>query len=376
METLAVTAGRGNGAPGDPLNVPLVAASVFHAGVERDYAREGTATWAAFEEVLGNLEGGQAVAFASGMAAVDAAVAGLPVGSHVVAPTGSYSGTRALLDDAQARGLLRVTLVDVADTEATLAAVGDDGDTALLWVESPTNPMLAVADLAALAEGASAAGAAVVVDNTFATPLLQRPLDLGADVVVHSATKFIGGHSDLLLGVAVTRDPDRLAALYARRTLTGAVPGTLETWLALRGVRSLPVRLERAQANCAELARRLAADRRIAAVRYPGLPQDPGHARAARQMKGFGALLCFEPVGGAAVADAVCAATRVLTHATSLGGVESTLERRGRRPGEAVPPALIRVSVGIEHIEDLWADLDQALDQALVGVSDADGAPG
>jgi cystathionine gamma-synthase len=202
----------------------------------------------------------------------------------------------------------------------------------------------------------------VVVDNTFATPLLQRPLDLGVDVVVHSVTKFLSGHSDLVMGAAVTRDAERLDGLRLRRSLHGSIPGPLEAFLALRGVRTLPVRLERAQSNAAELARRLAAHPAVSLVRYPGLPGHPGHELAARQMEGFGAMLSFELQGGAPAADALCGAVRVCVHATSLGGVETLLERRQRWEGEeSTPPSLVRVSVGIEDIEDLWDDLEAAL---------------
>jgi cystathionine gamma-synthase len=202
----------------------------------------------------------------------------------------------------------------------------------------------------------------VAVDNTFATPLLQRPLELGADVVVHSVTKLLAGHSDLLMGAAVTRRNEWHQALIARRSIYGGIPGAVETFLALRGLRTLGVRLERAQANAAELARRLVARPGVRAVRYPGLPDSPGHQRALEQMGGFGTMVAFEVEGGAEAADAVCGAVQLLTPGTSLGGVETLIERRGRWDGEShLPPALLRMSVGIEHVDDLWADLDQAL---------------
>jgi cystathionine gamma-synthase len=338
--------------------VPL--ASTYHADGPLSYGREGNAVWDALEEVLGALEGGQALVFASGLAAIAAVLETLPVGAVVVAPEDAYLGTRGLLADLASRDRLRVTLVDVADTSATLAAC-DGAD--LLWCESPTNPMMAIADLGALCGGARAAGVPVVVDNTFATPLLQRPLELGADVVVHSVTKFLAGHSDLVMGATVTRDPGRLEALHRRRSLHGAVPGPLEAFLALRGVRTLAVRLERAQDNAGELARRLATHPAVSRVRYPGLVDHPGHDLASRQMDGFGAMLSFEVHGGAPVADAVCDAVRLCVHATSLGGVETLLERRQRWEGEeATPAGLVRVSVGIEDVEDLWSDLEAALD--------------
>jgi cystathionine gamma-synthase len=235
-----------------------------------------------------------------------------------------------------------------------------------LWLESPTNPLLAVPDLAALIQGAHDLGLSVAVDNTFATPLLQRPLDLGADLVVHSVTKLLAGHSDVLMGAAVTRSPMLAEVLARRRSLHGAVPGPFEVFLALRGVRTLPVRLERAQATAGELARRLLGRAGVMSVRYPGLPNDAGHEQARRQMRGFGTMAAFEMAGGARVADAVCAGVRVLTPGTSLGGVETLIERRGRWEGEShLPPGLLRLSVGVEHVEDLWADLDQAIAVAL-----------
>ena len=241
---------------------------------------------------------------------------------------------------------------------------------AMLWLESPTNPMLEVADLATLCAAAREAGTLTVVDNTFATPLVQRPLDLGADVVVHSVTKSLSGHSDVLLGAVVTRadEPGRRlgAQLRAHRHLTGSIAGPSEVWLALRGLRTLALRMERAQRSAAELARRLQDHPAVARVRHPSLPDDPGHERAARQMTGFGAVLAIEVCGGASAAEAVAAATRVWVHTTSLGGVESTLERRRRHAAEAptVPESLLRLSVGIEDVEDLWADLAAGLARA------------
>jgi cystathionine gamma-synthase len=273
-------------------------------------------------------------------------------------PHDGYTGTRALLGAREAAGKDEVARVDIADTGAVLAAcAGAD----LLMVEMPSNPMMAVAELDALCDGAHRAGALVAVDSTLATPLLLRPLEHGADIVVHSATKFIGGHSDLLMGIAVTRDQALAEHLREGRRLLGTTPGALEVYLALRGLRTLPVRLERAQASAQVLAERLAAHPQVPRVRYPGLPDDPGHERASRLMDGFGAILSFEVAGGAAQADRVCEAVQVLTHATSLGGVETLIERRARYEYEATPEALLRLSVGVEHVEDLWADLERAL---------------
>jgi cystathionine gamma-synthase len=232
----------------------------------------------------------------------------------------------------------------------------------LLWLESPTNPLLAIADVAELAAGAHALGMDVVVDNTFASPLLQRPLDLGADAVVHSATKILSGHSDVVLGAVATRRPELVATLVRRRSLHGAVAGPWEAWLALRGIRTLALRLDRGQSNAADLAHRLSAHPAVRTVRYPGLPSHPGHDVASRQMSGYGTMVSFDVHGGADAAEAVCSRLRLLTVATSLGGVETTIERRGRWEGEeALPPGLLRMSVGIEDVEDLWRDLDGAL---------------
>ena len=370
-ETAVVAAGRPAGAE-QPLNVPLVLASTFRAGPPdaeglggREYARDdATPAWEALEAVLGELEGGHAVAFSSGMAAVAAVLDLVPAGTHVVAPTDCYAGVRALLADGQQQGRWSYELVDLTDTPTAAVAAARAG---VLWLESPTNPMLEVADLPALCAAGRTAGALVAVDNTFATPLLQQPLALGADVVVHSATKFIGGHSDLLLGVAVAAGAELADRLRGRRQLAGATPGALETYLALRGVRTMSVRVERGQQSAGELARRLLEHPAVQRVRYPGLPSDPGHLRAAAQMSGSGAVLAFDLLD-AATADAVCAHVRVVTAATSLGGVESTIERRAKLPGqEHLPPGLLRLSVGCEHVEDLWQDLDDALVAATAG---------
>lgn len=380
--TLAVTAGRPPHAPQAPVNPPVVLSSTYvstgtPAPGDLLYTRNGTETWSAFEDALATLEHAElpALVTGSGMAAIAAALSLVPPGGRVVLPRHSYQMTRALVDDLRTRAGLDVDLVDIAATDATLAAVrgAADGRAAdMLWVESPTNPMLEVADLPALVEGARTAGALVVVDNTFATPLGQQPLVLGADVVVHSVTKYLAGHSDVVLGAAVTSDPELRARLHTYRTVHGAVAGPWEVWLALRGLRTLALRVERSQANALELARRLAAHPDVQEVRHPGLPGDPGHERAARLMSGFGSVLGVRPRGGAAGADAVVDAVRLWVPATSLGGVESCLERRRRFSTESptVPEDLLRLAVGVEDAEDLWADLDQALQQAARTTSD------
>jgi cystathionine gamma-synthase len=343
--TRVVHGGRPPHESDEPLNVPITMASTYVAGGEREYGRTGNPTWQAFESALGDLEGGRALAFSSGLAAVSTVLGLVAHGATVVAPRISYNGTLLQLGDLEARGRVRTVLVDTEDTDGFVAALDDD--VALVWLESPTNPSLEIADIRTIAAAAHEAGANVVVDNTFATPLNQQPLTLGADVVVHSATKYLGGHSDLLMGAVVVGDDQLWDVLKGRRDLLGAIPGTLESWLALRGLRTLHVRMERAQANAAELARRLAAHPAVAEVRYPG----------------FGAMVSVLAAGGVVAADRTAGATRLWVHTTSLGGVESTLERRRRwahEPSE-VPDNLLRLSVGIEDVEDLWADLSAAL---------------
>ncbi|WP_375480695.1 trans-sulfuration enzyme family protein [uncultured Jatrophihabitans sp.] len=361
-ESVVVAAGRPH-EPGGPMNVPIVPNATYLADDgENRYARHDVSpTVAAFETALGELEGGRALAFASGIAAVAAVVEGRPAGAVAVAPRTGYAGTISIFDNQQTLGRMTVRPVDVEDTDAVLAALpGAD----LLWLETVTNPLLAVPDLPALSAAAHEAGALVCVDATFSTPLVARPLELGADIVMHSATKYLSGHSDVLLGALVARDADLLDELHLRRTATGAIPGALEAYLATRGMRTLALRMERAQANAGELAARLAAHPRVARVRYPGLASHPGHDIAARDHAGFGAMISFELDGPAEAATAVCEALTLISHATSLGGVESLIERRAMHDVDAsfgTPANLLRLSVGIEHVEDLWADLQQAL---------------
>jgi cystathionine gamma-synthase len=347
-DTLAVTAGRPEHLPDSPLNPPLVMASTYVAGGETEYGRYGNPTWTAFEDVLGRLEGGRALAFSSGLAAISTVLELVGHGETVVAPRHCYLGTLAQLADLEQRGRVVARLVDITDTDAVVAACED---AALLWLESPTNPAMEVADVEALCAGAHAAGVTVVVDNTFATPMLQRPLDLGADVVAHSATKYLAGHSDVVLGALVTRDEATFQAFDNRRRGFGAIPGPFETWLALRGMRTLALRVERAQANAQELATRLRTHPVVEEVRYPG----------------FGGMLSVVVRGGAEGAETLTHSTSLWVHATSLGGVESTLERRRRWAGEpdSIPEGLVRLSVGIEDVEDLWRDLSTTLDKLV-----------
>jgi cystathionine gamma-synthase len=366
LETIAVTAGRPPRRSGAALNPAIHLASTYVGSHDTTsgalgYGRYGNPTWQALEDGIGALEGGRALTFYSGMAAAHAVLELLAPGSTIVLPYNCYLGVAAAIDLRAAKDGWTVRKVDVADTEAVLAAAeGAD----LVWIESPTNPTIEVADLPALGR-ALAGKVRLVVDNTFATPLLQQPLASGADIVLHAVTKFIAGHSDALLGALVVRDSDAetFRALDAVRRSHGATPGTMEAYLALRGLRTLPLRLERAQANAGVLAERLSGHRAVHRVRYPGLADDPGHERAARTMSGFGSLISVD-LADAVTADAFVDAANLWVFATSLGGVESTFERRRRWGGElpTVPEGLVRLSVGIEHVEDLWSDLEQALD--------------
>ena len=352
--TLAVKAGRPAHAADAPLNPPVTFASTYAAGGAVEYGRYGNPTWTAFEEALGALEGGQCLAFSSGLAAVATLLDLVGQDATVVVPRHAYNGTVLQLADLEARGRLKALLVDVTDHEAVLKAADD---AALVWLESPTNPALEVIDLEPAIAAAHAAGAYVVVDNTFATPLLQQPLALGADLVIHSATKFIAGHSDVLMGAVVTGSEELYTVLKKRRDLLGNTPGPMEAWLALRGLRTLAVRLDRAQANARVLVERLAEHPAVDEVRYPG----------------FGAIVSMViapgSFGAEVAGDLLTRSTSLWVHATSLGGVESTFERRRRWQAEptTIPDGLVRLSVGIEDVEDLWSDLRQALDAVTPG---------
>jgi len=363
-ESVVVAAGRPDRRAGAPMNQPVVLAStLYHGGPSGgDYVRaDGSATIDAFEQALGALDGGDGVAFGSGMAAVSAVIDQLPTGAVAVVPTTAYGGTLGLFSERHRLGRLTLRQVDITDTDAVLTALPG---AELLWLETVTNPLMGVPDLPALLDAAHDGGVVSCVDATLSTPLVVRPLSLGADVVMHSVTKFLAGHSDLMMGALVCRDAERAACYRAGRAMSGAIPGALECFLALRGIRTLAVRLDRAQASAGELARRLATHPAVTKVRYPGLPEDPGHERAARDHAGFGAMLAFEVAGTAEDAERVCAAVRLVSHATSLGGVESLIERRARYEmdrDQGCPETLLRMSVGIEHVEDLWADLGRAL---------------
>ncbi|AZI57016.1 cystathionine gamma-synthase [Nakamurella antarctica] len=338
--------------------------STFHAGTDANYLRQGGSdTTRAFEAALGALEGGTALGFASGMAAIAAVIEGVPVGSVVVAPEMCYAGTSMLLDEQERLGRITVRRREISDSASVLDALSEDPAPALLWIESPTNPMMGIADLPVLIEAAHAVGALAAVDSTWNSPMVVRPIDYGADLVVHSATKYLAGHSDVLMGALICRTAEVWTAMKARRDLAGGVPGTLETFMTLRGMRTLAIRMDRAQANADELAKRLDAHPAVTKVLYAGLPDDPGHERVTRLHDGYGAMISFL-VRDQEAADALCGRVKLITHATSLGGVESLIERRARYAVDAAngtPDCLLRFSVGIEDVEDLWEDLRQAL---------------
>ena len=358
-ETWLIAAGRDR-TPGEPLNIAPVFASNFYLPDDRLYSRsDGTPTTDALELLLGGLEGGRALAFGSGMAAAAVVFGGLDVGAEIAVPVDPYHGVAGIVSEGEAQGRWTVRRLDQADTGAWLDALQHCD---LVWLESPENPLMTVADLPTICAAPRRAGTLVAVDSTFATPLNQQPLDYGADIVMHSATKFIGGHSDLLAGVLITRSAELFDEYQHRRLLYGATIGAMEAFLTIRGARTMSLRVDRAQQNAMELAVRLDAHPGVTRVLYPGLPSHETHAAAATFMSGFGAMMSFETTGTGDRASDVCNRTELVNHATSLGGVETTMERRATIPGqERIPPTLIRLSVGCEDIEDLWSDFDQAL---------------
>ncbi|WP_035280147.1 trans-sulfuration enzyme family protein [Brevibacterium album] len=382
-ETVVVETARPPRTDDAPVNPPIMVSSTYVgtgavADGARAYGRYSNPTWDPFEEALARLEGCElpGLLYGSGLAAIASALELTAPGGTVIMPEHTYQGALLGAQETAEKGRFDLVTVDIADTEAVLAAVARAAEekaglrhtarpgehAVVLWVESPTNPMLEVADLPALASGAHAHGALVIADNTFATPLLQRPLEVGADVVVHSVTKYLAGHSDVVLGAAVAKDSGVRDALLHDRSIRGGIAGPFEAWLALRGLRTLALRVERACESAQVVAERLADHPAVRAIRYPGLSADIGHERAKAQMSGFGAIISID-LGSAEAAEAAVEACRLWTPATSLGGVESLIERRRRHTAEplTVPEGLIRLSVGIEHVEDLWADLDRAL---------------
>lgn len=341
-----------------------------------EYSRSGNPTRTALEECLAALEApgiatAACLAFASGLAAEDTLIrTTCRPGDHAVIPDDAYGGTYRLFAKVAAPWGIEHTPAPVADPQAVADAV-IPGRTRLIWVETPTNPLLGIADIAALAEVARHAGALLVVDSTFASPYLQQPLGLGADVVVHSTTKYLGGHSDVIGGALVATDPDLIERLRFHQNAMGAVPGPFDCWLVLRGIKTLAVRMEQHCANARAVARMLLEHPAATEVMWPGLAMHPGHEVASRQMRDYGGMVSFRVAGGEQAALDLCARTRIFTLGESLGGVESLIEHPGRMTHASasgspleVPADLVRLSVGIESIEDLLADLQQALDGA------------
>jgi cystathionine gamma-synthase len=371
FETRAIHAGQDPEPTTGAVTVPIFQTSTFaqprvgeHLGYE--YARTGNPTRTALQTCLASLEGTEeAVCFASGLAAEDAVFRLLSPGEHVVMANDVYGGTWRQIAQVHARFGIEVTAVDLTDLDAVRAAIRPA--TRFVWAETPSNPLLKILDLAALADLAHEHDAWLIADNTFATPYLQRPVESGADVVVHSTTKYVGGHSDVV-GGAVCTGAETAAELAYLQNAVGAVPGPFDAWLTLRGAKTLGVRMDRHCANAARIASFLVEDARIEQVLYPGLPDHPGHEVAARQMSGFGGMISFRVRGGAEAARAVAERTELFFLAESLGGVESLIEHPGIMTHASVagtelevPDDLLRISVGIEAVDDLLADLDRAL---------------
>ena len=356
------------------VNAPIYASSTFaqdgvgglRGGYE--YARTGNPTRAALETVLAAVEGGRyGRAFGSGMAASDCALRSvLRPGDHIVIPDDAYGGTFRLIDKVFREWGVNHTPVHLADLDAVRAAVVPA--TKMIWVETPTNPLLSIADIAAISEIGHGAGAMVLVDNTFASPALQQPLTLGADIVLHSTTKYIGGHSDVVGGALVTNSEELDAKFAFLQNGAGAVPGPFDAYLTMRGLKTLELRMQRHSENAARVADFLSGHPAISQVLYPGLPSHPGHQVAARQMRNFGGMVSVRMAGGVEAARKLCSATEIFILAESLGGVESLIEHPGAMTHAStagsqleVPDDLVRLSVGIEDVNDLLADLEQAL---------------
>ncbi|GAA3385708.1 cystathionine gamma-synthase [Cryptosporangium minutisporangium] len=374
FETLAIHAGQEADPTTGAVVPPLHLSSTFKqdgvGGLRNgyEYARSGNPTRAALEECLAALEGGsRAFAFASGLAAEDTLLRSVArPGAHVLLPGDAYGGSYRLIAGVLSNWGITHTSVDLADLDAVRAAIRPE--TAVVWCETPTNPLLGIADIAALAGIAHDAGALLVVDNTFASPYLQQPLALGADAVVHSTTKYIGGHSDVVGGALVVKDAALAEKVGYHQNAVGAIAGPFDSWLTLRGIKTLAVRMERHCDNAERIVETLQSHPAVAAVRYPGLAEHPGHETAAKQMRRFGGMVGIQLRGGVDTALQVCAKTKLFTLAESLGGVESLIEHPGKMTHQSVagsplevPDDLVRLSVGIENVDDLIGDLLQAL---------------
>jgi cystathionine gamma-synthase len=369
FETVAVHAGGEPDPATGAVAPPIHLSTTFVHGAESErlgehyYIRESNPTQSRLEAALAAVESGEvALAFASGLAAAATSMQALPAGSHVLVADDGYYDVRTIATEFLPRWGCAATLVNVTDPDAVAKAMRPE--TKLLFVETPSNPLMKVADIAGLADIAHRGGASLLVDNTFATPALQRPLELGADAVVHSTTKFLGGHSDVQGGALVFRKRSEwVASAFHVRKVLGGVASPFGSWLVLRGLRSLACRVEKHAANALAVAEALERHPKVAAVHYPGLASDPGHALAKRQMSAFGGMLSFRVKGGRAAAVAVVSRLSLVTVATSLGGVESLIEHRrsSEGPTSTTPDDLLRMSVGLEHAADLIDDLGQAL---------------
>ncbi len=371
LETLAVHLGRKVDSTTGAVTPPIVLSTTFARDADGGYARgfvytrDDNPNRSALENALATLENGAvAVAFSSGNAATSAVLSALRPGDHAIFPADSYYGSRMAAQIAQTQRDIALSLVDMRDPQHVAQAMRPN--TRLVWVETPSNPMLHIADIAAIAELAHQHGAWCVCDNTFATPVLQNPLRLGADAVTHATTKYIGGHSDVLGGIVVLRERGELfERVKAYQVFGGAAPSPFDCWLLLRSLATLPLRVRAQSHSAQQVTHFLATHPRVEAVHYPGLSTHPGHATAARQMRGgFGGMVSFQVKGDEAATLAVATRTRLFIHATSLGGVESLIEHRASaEKGSILPRNLLRLSIGLEHADDLIADLAQALDR-------------
>lgn len=369
VETLAVHGAHASDEATGAVASPIVLSTNFAREADGSlphgylYARDATPNRTALERVLAALEGGAvAAAFSSGQAATMAAFQALASGDHVVLPASVYYGTRKLLEQVFARWGLTMTAADMRDADNVAKAL--HRETRLVWVETPSNPLLAVADIARIAALAHDAGARCVVDNTWATPIAQQPLSLGADLVMHSTTKYLGGHGDVTGGALIAREDDEFfQRVRTVQTAGGSIPSPFDCWLVVRGIKTLPYRVRAHTANAAVVAQFLESHPNVEAVHYPGLASHPGHAIAARQMSSFGGMVSVQIRGGREASLDVKSRVRVFTRATSLGGPESLIEHRAsvEAPGSGTPDNLLRLSIGLEHPDDLVADLDQAL---------------
>jgi cystathionine gamma-synthase len=355
-ESQVVAAGRPEKKPDGALNPAIALNSTFHEGGPIGYGRYGNEAWSALEEAISVLEGGKTLIFSSGMAAISSVFSLLPQGAIIVAAENGYQGTTTMLKKMHEAKKLEVRFVNLPNSDEVLKALPG---AQMLYLESPTNPAIEVVDLPVVIAAGKKTGSIVVVDSTLATPMVQNPLALGADIALHSVTKYLSGHSDILLGCVVTNDESIFERVEQARRYGGAIPGPFEAWIALRGLRTFALRMQRSQENAMELAKRLEKDPRVLKVRYPGLASDPYHERAKSFMKGFGAMISFEVKADIAQIDKMCNSSTLITNATSLGGVESIWERRRRWATEShtIPENLIRFSVGIENVDDLWSDI-------------------